>query len=95
MEGLIDFAPPATPTNNQANALSAETIAPAQAIAAETEYDGELDGGPDPLDLEVQPQVRPNYGGIPNFGPNDEVQLPWPKPAEDVKMRCSAATAFQ
>ncbi len=84
MEGLIDFAPPATPTNNQANALSAETIAPAQAIAAETEYDGELDGGPDPLDLEVQPQVRPNYGGIPNFGPNDEVQLPWPKPAEDV-----------
>ncbi len=37
----------------------------------------------DPLDIAVPAPATPNYGGIPNFGPNDAVQYPWPKPLEN------------
>ena len=80
MEGLLHFDPPATADNNGVQEASGPM---SEAATEHTEEHAQPEPDADPLDIAVQTPVTPNYGGIPNFGPNDPVQYPWPKPAQD------------
>ena len=75
MEGLLDLTTPATADSTGANTTPAENGEPP---AEQPEQPPAREQDLDPLDI----AVLPNYGGIPNFGPNDPVQYPWPKPAQ-------------
>ena len=79
MEGLINFAEP--PTEDRTGAQEPPPALPEQATEEAENNNAPSVQELDPLDIADQSTIVPNYGGIPNFGPNDPVQHPWPKPA--------------
>ncbi len=76
MEGLIRVDPQSPVQQPGAQQPPAMAATPDDTVTEQTEENVEPAVEPDPLD-----RITPNYGGIPNFGPNDEVQHPWPKPS--------------
>ncbi len=82
MEGLMHVDPQSPVQQAGPQQLPATAATADEPVTEQPEENAAPEEQPDPLDRAVQHPVAPNYGGIPDFGPNDEVQHPWPKPSQ-------------